>query len=78
MEGAARQQIRGYEQMFTGIQNATKKYTDVLIADVVRAQRDSKKFWRDEGQLNLVLKGYMLLAPALTIIEILSRHFNWF
>ena len=78
MEGAARQQIKGNEQMFTSIKKTTKKYTDLLIADVIRAQRDSKKFWQDERQSNLVLRGYMLLSPALIIIEILSRHFNWF
>lgn len=31
MEEAAKQQIKSFDQMFTGIQKATKKYTDLLI-----------------------------------------------
>ena len=78
MEKAAKQQIKGFDQMFTGIQKATKKYTDLLIADMVRAQKDNQKFWQNERQLNFISSAYLLISPALVIIDILARYFNWF
>jgi len=78
MEEAAKQQMKSFDQMFTGIQKATKKYTDLLIADMVRAQKDNQKFWQDERQLNFISSAYLLISPALVIIDILARYFNWF